>query len=91
MLQAIHDTIIVKPIYEESKSIIIIPKTAEQWKQYHGAIYGEVVSIGPRYPYARDIKPGDKAIFQRHEGKRFIFQGEKYLKLKEKWVHGKGN
>jgi co-chaperonin GroES (HSP10) len=36
-----------------------------------------------------NLKPGDIIIFTRHEGKRFKFEGETYLKLKQKWVLGK--
>ena len=89
MLQALHDTVIVKPICEDTRGLITIPRSATIYKQYHGPIYGEVISIGPRYPHARDLKAGDKAIFQRHEGKPFFYQGEKFLRLKECWVHGR--
>jgi co-chaperonin GroES (HSP10) len=91
MLQALHDTIIVKPTYEETRSDIIIPQSAKQFKQYHGEVRGLVVSVGPEYPYRKDLKPGDVVTFQRHEGFTFQYQGEKYLKVREKWIHGKVN
>jgi co-chaperonin GroES (HSP10) len=89
MLQALRNEIIVKPILEEHKGLIEIPKSATEYKQYHGEVVGEVISIGHKYPYKEDLKVGNKVIFQRHEGKRMLYEGERYLALKEKWVHGK--
>jgi co-chaperonin GroES (HSP10) len=85
MLQALRNEVIVKPVFEEHKGLIEIPKSALEYKQYYGEVFGEVVSIGEDYPYGK-LKIGDKIIFQRHEGKRIEVDGEKYLVLKEKWV-----
>jgi co-chaperonin GroES (HSP10) len=82
--QALRDEIIVKQIFEEKKSSLIIPETAQEWKQYHGEVYGEVVSVGPEYPYK--LKVGDKIIYQRHEGNKLPWGEIKYLRLKSKWV-----
>ncbi len=84
MLQALHDTIIVKIIYEKQRKNIIIPDSANIYKKYNGKIFGLVESVGPRYPY--DVKPGQIVSFRRHEGKVIEFDGAIYLKLKEKWV-----
>jgi len=32
------------------------------------------------------LVPGDKVIFQRHEGKPIWVDNEKYLVLRERWV-----
>jgi len=88
MLQALNSNIIIKPIYEEKKSSLIIPRSAKEYRQYYGQIYGEVISIGDDYPYKNDLKIGDKIYFQRHEGKKILYQGEMYLVLRERWIHG---
>jgi len=87
MLQALRDEIIVKPVFVERKGVLVIPKSALKYKQYDGEVYGEVISIGPKYPY--NLKPGDKVIWQRHEGKKIIFEGETYLILKARWVQAR--
>ena len=84
MLQALRDNVIVKPIYEEQKGSIIIPKSAEVFKQYHGFVMGEVVSIGKKYPYP--LKAGDRVLWRRHEGKKVYEDGQLYFVLKERWV-----
>jgi co-chaperonin GroES (HSP10) len=83
MLQALGNNIIVKLVLEEHKGLIEIPKTALKYKQYDGEVFGEVVSVGPKYKY--DLNPGDKIIFVRHEGNKFIYEGITYLRLKERW------
>jgi len=87
MLQALRDEVLIKLIFEEHKGLIEIPKSAMKWKQYDAEVTGEVVSIGSKYPY--ELKLGDRIIFERHEGSRITYEGVKYLKLKEKWVHAK--
>ena len=57
-----------------------------EFRLYHGFIYGIVHSVGKDYKY--ELKPGDKIIFQRHEGKLIIYQREEYIKLKSRWVLG---
>jgi co-chaperonin GroES (HSP10) len=84
MIQALRDNIIVRPIFQEHKGLVEIPKDAQEFKQYHGEVFGEVVAIGKGYKYELEI--GDKIIWQRHEGKPIIVDKEKYLVLKSKWV-----
>jgi co-chaperonin GroES (HSP10) len=85
-LQAIHDTVIVKPLYEETNGNIVIPPSARAYKQLHGQIIGQVISVGPRYKY--NLQPGQMISFQRNEGQRFIVDGETYLKLRSRWIMG---
>ena len=84
MLQALKDNVIVRPIYEERKGNIIIPEGAKVFKQYHGFVVGEVVSVGKRYPYP--LKAGDRVLWRRHEGKKVFEDGKLYFVLKERWV-----
>lgn len=84
MLQAIRNTVIVKPIYEDQRSQILLPEYSPVYKKYHGFVYGIVISIGSRYPYKDYIKPGDKVLFRRHEGKPIYENGELYLVLTER-------
>ena len=86
MLQALRDEVIIKPLFEENKGLIEIPAGALKYKQYDGQVFGEIVSIGQKYPYKLQI--GDKITFQRFEGVKFIYEGVIYLKLKSKWVLG---
>lgn len=97
MIQAIHDTVIVKPVYQ-SKSIsnLLIPQSLGrihsskdsglgEYQQYHGYIYGIVESIGPFYKntfQGRLLRKGDKILFQRHEGKQIIYDKQRFLKLR---------
>ena len=81
MLNAVRDMVIVELEYAEKVGSIIIPDVA---KQYHGPVWGRVVSVGPDYKHG--LKPGDKVYYRRHEG-YVIRIGEKiYMALKEKWV-----
>ena len=90
-LQALKDNLIVRPILEKTHNKIIIPDSARKYKQYDGHILGKVISIGKDYKYKTDLKEGDKIIFQRHEGVRFSYNGQIYLKLKPRWIYGKYN
>lgn len=98
MLQAIYDTVIVRPILQ-SASIgnIIIPQIRGkinssvdsglgEYQQYYGYIYGVIESIGPKYKntfQGRLLQRGDKILFQRHEGKQIIYDRQRFLKLRE--------
>ncbi len=86
MIKAIHDTLIVKKSYELESKLVIIPKTAQKYSAYDGKIKYEVVSVGTDFPY--DVKAGDTIEMVRHEGKKFLFDGEEYYKVKERWVLG---
>ena len=96
MIQALRNEIIVKPFFLDIDTVgsIIIPKSAQKYKQYDTPVRGEVVSIGPRYRYRDQIKIGDTVIWENYrnsgggyEGVKFVYEGVTYLKLKEKWVH----
>ena len=87
MLQALRDEIIVKPVYEERKSIISIPQSALKFRQYDGQVYGEVISAGPKHKLG--VIPGDKINWQRHEGKKITYQGQIYFVVKQRWVMAK--
>ena len=86
-IQALKDNLIVKPLYKKTEGSIIIPDSAVKHKQYDMSAYGLVVSVGKEYKY--EIKAGDVIAFQKHEGKRFTYEGETYLMMKSRWVHGK--
>ena len=89
---ALKDNIVVKPVYVEHSGKIEIPKSALQFKKYDANVYGYVVSVGKDFGLrfkGDNLKQGDIVIFQRHEGKRFIYERETYLKLKPKWVLAK--
>ena len=87
MIHALRDDVIVKLVVEEHKGMIEIPKSASKWRQYDSEVFGEVVAVGSKSVF--DLKPGDKINFQRHEGKRFYYEGQQYLKLKARWVMAK--
>ena len=89
MLQAIGDKVIVKLIYQEKTSNLIIPKSAVHHRKYFGQVLGKVVSIGPKYPYRDDLKPRDTIIFTRHEGKKPYKGDWDYRVLKPRWVLAK--
>ena len=92
LLKALRDEIIVKPIYETEQDAIVIPESAQEYKQYHGAVYGEVISVGPKFSLRFErgcLVPGDKVIWQRHEGKRINYNNQKYLAVCSRWVMGR--
>lgn len=92
MLQALKDNIIVKPFYKKRISNLFIPETAVKFKQYDGFVYGEVMSIGRKFEIrfaGTQLKVGDKVLWRRHEGVPIHHEGERYLKLKGKWIDGK--
>ena len=88
MLQAIGATIIIKPIYQERKGKILLPRYSPEYKKYHGRIYGKVISIGPKSIWKNDLKPGDLVDWQRHEGFKIEYQREIYFKVRDRWVMG---
>ena len=71
MFQALHKTIIIKPILQEKKrgGLIIIPETKGA-RQYHSSYYGIVTSISSQSRWLNDLKIGDKIIYIRHEWKK---------------------
>lgn len=92
MLQALRDNLIIKPIYREKESAIFIPEIAKKYKQYDAQVLGEVISVGPKFnlTFEREpLKPKDQIIFQRHEGIKFVYEGQTYLKLNQKRVLAK--
>lgn len=89
MIQALRDEIIIKPVFEERKGLIVIPQSAKKFKQYDGQVFGEVLSVGPKHKL--ETQAGDRIIFQRHEGKRFIYQGQVYFAVRQRWVLGRVN
>lgn len=91
MLEAMRDEVIVRPIYEEKRGTIIIPESAKQFKQYHGSIYGIVMSVGPDWKkkVPEELKPGDKVVWVRHEGKKCYEDGQLYFVLSRRWVIAK--
>ncbi len=82
---ATKDMVIVNVHYEETVGAIIIPEY-KGIRQYHAGFCGEVIALGPKYPY--DVKKGDRVYFRRHEGKGFTYKDEDYMSLRERWVDG---
>jgi co-chaperonin GroES (HSP10) len=88
-LQALRDEIIVRPVYEKQKGLVIIPKSAIKFKQYDGQVFGEVLSVGKRHKLG--VKIGDIISWVRHEGKKIIHQGQVYFAIRERWILGRVN
>jgi co-chaperonin GroES (HSP10) len=78
----LRDEVIIRPIFEEQVGNIILFEGKGVYKQYHGFIYGEVISIGSRYPY-KELQVGDKLLFIRHEGIPVRYEGVEYLILRQ--------
>jgi len=94
--QAIHDNIIVKPLFLDTESVgkVILPKHCPQFKDYGLPVFGEVISIGADYRYRNDLKVGDIVVWENYrseggyyEGVKFEWEGKIYIKLKERWIH----
>ena len=82
MLQAIGKNVIVKIKYDNRYGSLHIPETAVRYKKdFYTA---EIVSVGK----IKNLKVGDRIIItqyeQSHEGKKFIYEGETYWKVKER-------
>lgn len=73
MIRAVNDDVIVKAEYDEKSGLIYIP---DQAKIESGEFYGEVISIGPEYPFRNEIKVGDRVVFTRHEGMEDLLEVE---------------
>ena len=90
MLQAIGKYTIVLPLYDEkSKGGIIIPESAKKYKQYDSSVRGEVISVGPESEFKSMLKPGDKVIWTRHEGRKIMFKGQLYFSIRDRWIMAK--
>lgn len=89
MFQAIGATTVVKIIYPKKQSLLIIPQTAVKFQKYDGQIRYEVESVGPKSIWRNDIKKGDFISIQRHEGKPFLYEGQEYRRVADRWVMGK--
>lgn len=85
MFRALHNRVIIKPFYQQYQGKVILPKYCPEFKLYYGYVYGEVVAIGDEYPY-KELKAGDKILWRRHEGKKFVYDNQVYFNLQEKWV-----
>lgn len=89
MLQALRSEIIVKPIYEEKRGVIVVPESAKRFLQYHGSVSGLVISVGPKSEFKDEVKPGDRIVWVRNEGKKIVYEGQEYLAVRDRWVRGK--
>jgi co-chaperonin GroES (HSP10) len=82
MIKEAHNYIVVRPVFKESKGVIIIPESAQKRvSEFHG----EVLSIGPDFPF-KEVKQGDKILYRRDEGTRLETKNEELLALKPDWV-----
>lgn len=91
MIKATRDMIIVKVIHDEKlgKGILYSPTTRGS-QERNVAFYGEVLSVGPDFPY--DVKVKDRIIFPRNEGidiKQGIGDKDKIVALRRRWVLAK--
>ena len=89
MIHACNKYIVIKLEYEEEMRGIIVP---DQAKQYSGEFYGEVVSVGDMVTRAtkKMLKPGDRILYNRHEGWKIVDKHEKeYFAIRERWLVGK--
>jgi chaperonin GroES len=65
-----------------SRAGILIPATAQVAKRL---VWADVVAVGP---HVRTIKAGDKVLFNPEECFEVEVQGEAYLILRERDIHG---
>jgi len=79
MIEATINRIIVKVVYKDVSSIIIVPEGVR--KRLDG-FHGEVVAIGPNFPH-RDVRIGSRIMFTRDEGVAINTEKEEYLSLDE--------
>jgi len=86
ILQALRDEVIVRLVTQEHQGLIKIPENAVKFKNYDGEVFGKVLSVGPKHRLG--VKVGDNLIFQRHEGKKLVYQGETLRVVKEHWIMG---
>ena len=91
MLQALRAEIIVRPIYQEKQGRIIIPEHSPHFKQYHGSVSGLVISVGPKSEFRDEVKPGDRIVWVRHEGKKIVYEGQEYRAVRDRWVRARLN
>lgn len=92
MITALRDDVIIKPIEPKKTESIIIPEAAGSYKQTVLNCMGEVVSVGSKFKMTftgEPLRPRDKIIYTRNEGKLFIVNREKYIKLRSRWVLAK--
>ena len=84
MIEATFDNVIVRCVYKQEESVIIIP---DKFEKSQFGFHGEVLAIGPDYPN-NELKVGDKAVFPRNEGIKMDVDGEELLMLRERWIMG---
>jgi co-chaperonin GroES (HSP10) len=84
-IKATYNRVIVKEFYDEKigKSMIIVPDY-QHVKKIQSNYYGLVISVGPENTLG--IKPGDKILFDRMEGKPISFNGEKLISLESDYI-----
>jgi hypothetical protein len=99
MLQAMRGEVIVRPVYQDNIGKIIIPEFSKfgkntghgEFKLYHGFIHGIVESVGMLYKETyngQTLKAGDKVVWRRHEGTRFVQEGQEYIILNKNGSKG---
>lgn len=103
MFKSVKDFVIIKPIYQSTIGNLIIPEASRfgknsghgEFQLYHGFIYGIVEAVGRDYKAqtfnGEPLLAGDKVIWERHEGKRFYYQDQEYLRLRGNSVLAKIN
>ena len=91
MLLAINKYILVEDIEEhgETKTTggIVIPSGNADRKAYYG-IYGRVYSVSQMCDskLAKQIKKGDRILFNKHEAIPFRYEGTDYQAILDHWV-----
>ena len=79
MLQAIGNNLVVKPVFEEAKSILVMP-TADI------PIYYEVLSIGDKVD---EIEVGDKIFIDQYGVEEKSLKGEKFFTASSEFIYAK--
>jgi chaperonin GroES len=85
-LRTLNNRILLEPLEDEYKGLIIIPKTVKK----EIPIRGRVVAFGPgmltkhgtRWTMP-DLKIGDVVLFYKHSGIPFMMNGKEYLGVRD--------
>lgn len=83
---AVGSMVIVKLVRKEGVGSIILSDGAQVSE---GEFHGQVVSVGPDFP-DKSLKIGDRLLYERDEGYRFIGFNDRqdYLAIKSIWCGG---
>ena len=83
MPQAVGSQVIVKLEHEDKVGSIIIPDNAQA---QGSGFWGKVIAVG--WDCKLEIKEGDRILFFRNEGYEITEEGDQYLSVEQKHIHG---